>query len=101
MEINAPVGAAYAVDLLQGAKQVEYQNGHLRVTLAANSGTILLLTNKEGKRQGTEKGCLAEGKEDAAVDSPNQPLVKVCQKQNSRLLQELPGSQSWRALALW
>ncbi len=72
LEINAPVGAAYAVDLLQGAKQVEYQNGHLRVTLAANSGTILLLTNKEGKRQGTEKGCLAEGKEDAAVDSPEE-----------------------------
>lgn len=72
LEINAPVGAAYAVDLLQGAKQVEYQNGHLRVTLAANSGTVLLLTNKEGKRQGTEKGCLAEGKEDAAVDSPEE-----------------------------
>lgn len=54
LEINAPVSSAYAVDLLGGAQKIEYQNGHLSVSLAPNSGTVILLTNDADKKPLTQ-----------------------------------------------
>lgn len=54
LEIQAPVAPAYAVDLLACAENVEYQNGHLRVTLAPNSGTVILLTNNKSEQSEAE-----------------------------------------------
>ena len=50
LEFNVPVSPSHAVDLLGGAREVEYQNGHLRVSLGANSGTVILLTNDASKK---------------------------------------------------
>lgn len=50
LEFNVPVSPSHAVDLLGGAREVEYQNGHLRVSLGANSGTVILLTDDASKK---------------------------------------------------
>lgn len=46
LEINAPVSALHATDLLGMAEQIEYHDGKLRVTLSPNSGTVILLANQ-------------------------------------------------------
>lgn len=46
LEINAPVSASHATDLLGMAEKMEYQDGKLRVTLSPNSGTVILLANQ-------------------------------------------------------
>lgn len=50
LEMNVPVSSSCAVDLLGGAKEVQYQNGRLRISLEANSGTVVLLTNDTSKK---------------------------------------------------
>lgn len=46
LEFNAPVTAENASDLLGLAEQTEYQGGRLRVTLPANTGTVILLSEQ-------------------------------------------------------
>ena len=56
LEINVPVSSSHAVDLLGGAREIEYQNGHLHVSLDANSGTVILLTNDAAKKPLAQDG---------------------------------------------
>lgn len=46
IEVNAPVGAAAATDLLGQAEKMTYDNGHLQITLPANRGTVIYLGDK-------------------------------------------------------
>ncbi|MDE6567793.1 MAG: NAD(P)H-dependent oxidoreductase [Lachnospiraceae bacterium] len=46
VELNAPVGAPEATDLLGIAERVQYENGHLSVSLPANRGTVIYLGSK-------------------------------------------------------
>lgn len=95
LEINAPVGAAYAVDLLQGAKQVEYQNNHLRVTLAANSGTVLLLTNDTAKKAES----VDTGSEESSVEQEKSITEenKACYANTPDAKEQTSAGTSWQA----
>lgn len=93
VEINAPVGAKEATDLLGMAENVSYESGHLRVTVPANRGTIIYLgaeavqtdptaegsktapvqaATASGKR---EQGSVAHGKYGDSCDSENNVLA--------------------------
>ena len=76
LEINVPVAPANAVDLLGRAEKMEYANGHLRVSLAPNSGTVILLTNDTGKKSVMSDTAGKEITENVS-DSANEAAGKV------------------------
>lgn len=65
VEINAPVAAPAATDLLGTAENVRYENGHLSVSLPANRGTVIYLGSGTGKQADVETENLLQ-KPDAA-----------------------------------
>lgn len=101
LEINAPVGASYAVDLLQGAKQVEYKDNHLRVTLAANSGTVLLLTNDTAKKAESVGTASEESsvEQEKSITEENDAAVenKACYANTPDAKEQTSAGTSWQA----
>lgn len=59
VEINAPVGAKAATDLLGIAENLSYENGHLRVTVPANRGTVIYLGAETVQTDPTTEGSVA------------------------------------------
>ena len=68
LDIGAPVGAGNAVDMLGLATKVEYQGGRLRVTLPANTGTVIYLTNDAVKFCGLTDGIVAPSVENSVEE---------------------------------
>lgn len=56
LDIPAPVSAAQAVDILGMASSVQYENGNLRVTLPANTGTVIYLGEEGEKKEKVDMG---------------------------------------------
>lgn len=95
VECNVSVEAVQGYDMLGLAEQVEYQNGRLRVTLPANTGTVVLLSNQppvststrlEGEAAGA--GTVKESDCDAAVSVL--PGGQVSENVQSESMEKMP-----------
>ena len=99
VEINAPVNASKAVDLLGNAKTVNYSNGHLQVVLGANSGTVLFVGEREVKVDATkpvskEETAKKEEKIEAATEKmiveTTESLVQVPESEEESVIPKKP-----------
>lgn len=99
VELNAPVGAPTATDMLGIAENLRFENGHLSVSLPPNRGTVIYLgseaavqTDLSDQKVGAALSSVAEKQDtsSAAVSGQNGRQESVCEDGQSGMEGSVP-----------